>query len=182
MKTKESSAVPDLLIRIKKNKDGSASLSCVRHDGSTTWQRQDGKLGAFFPPHDLTHYAVENTLGYSNAFYGLIADGWELADFGVPVGERRRPIPREAGEVEVFVGVLDLERRLLQRFSTAEFNDQARFAADRQGSNGFVPRELTDDELARVRAARAEVFARWAAVEPGSALELSFARGVPASD
>jgi hypothetical protein len=174
--------VPDLLIRIKKNKDGSASLSCIRRDGSTTWQRQDGKLGAFFPPHDLTHYAVERTLGYSNAFYGLIADGWELADFAAPAADRRGPIPREAGEVEVFVGVLDLERSLLQRFSTAEFNDQARFAADWQGSKGFVPRELTDDELSRVRAARAEVFARWAAVEPGSALELPFERGVPASD
>lgn len=174
--------MPDLLIRIKKNKDGSASLSCVRHDGTTTWQRQDGKLGAFFPQHDLTHYAVESTLGYSNAFYGLIADGWDLADFAAPARERRGPIPREAGEGEVFVGVLDLERRLLQRFSAAEFNEQARFAADRQGSKGFIPRELTEDEIARVRATRADVFTRWAAVEPGAALELDFERGVLAGD
>ncbi|HYN82704.1 MAG TPA: hypothetical protein VES88_14535 [Gemmatimonadaceae bacterium] len=38
--------MPDLLIRIRKNKDGSASLACVRADGSTTWERQDGQLGA----------------------------------------------------------------------------------------------------------------------------------------
>ncbi|MDP9178723.1 MAG: hypothetical protein M3O61_13655, partial [Gemmatimonadota bacterium] len=76
--------MPDLLIRIKKNKDSSASLACVRADGSTTWQRQDGQLGVFFPPHDLTHYAIEAVLGYRNAFYGLIADGWEISDFDTP--------------------------------------------------------------------------------------------------
>ena len=63
--------MPDLVIRIKKKTDGSAALSCTRADGSVTWQRQDGKLGLFFPLHDLTHYAVETTLGFSRAFYGL---------------------------------------------------------------------------------------------------------------
>ena len=61
--------MPDLLIRIKKKTDGSAALSCTRADGTTTWQRQDGQLGAFFPLHDLTHYAVETVLGLPRAFY-----------------------------------------------------------------------------------------------------------------
>jgi len=42
--------MPDLSVRIKKNKDGSASLACVRRDGSNTWQRQEGKLA----PRELT--------------------------------------------------------------------------------------------------------------------------------
>ena len=48
-----------LTIRIKKNTDGSAALSCTRADGSVTWQRQVGAQGRFFPLHDLTHSAVE---------------------------------------------------------------------------------------------------------------------------
>ena len=56
--------MPELLIRIKKKTDGAAALSCIRPDGTTTWQRQDGRLGAFFPLHDLTHYAVETVLGF----------------------------------------------------------------------------------------------------------------------
>ncbi|HEY5060709.1 MAG TPA: hypothetical protein VII52_04185, partial [Gemmatimonadaceae bacterium] len=73
--------MPELIIRIKKKSDGSAALSCIRADGTTTWQQQNGKLGRFFPLHDLTHYAVESVLGFRNAFYGLVASGWDLADF-----------------------------------------------------------------------------------------------------
>ena len=72
--------MPDLLIRIKKKTDGSAALTCTRADGSVTWQRQDGQLGRFFPLHDLTHYAVEQTLGFPRAFYGLLAEGWAVAE------------------------------------------------------------------------------------------------------
>jgi hypothetical protein len=171
--------VADLLIRIKKNKDGSASLTCIRRDGSTTWQRQEGKLGAVFPPHDLTHYAVESTLGYSQGFYGLIADGWELGDFSAPWP--RGELPGEAREVEVLVGVLDLERMTLRPGSTVEFNEQVRSAASQERRIALSPRALSDEELACVRAVRAEVFARWAAVEPGAALELSFDRRVTAA-
>jgi hypothetical protein len=167
----------DLLIRIKKNKDGSASLACVRSDGSTTWQRQDGQLGAVFPPHDLTHYAIEKTLGYDRAFYGLIAEGWDVADFGTPW--RRGPPPEQAREVEALVGAFDLERMTGQRSSAAELNEQVRFALERAGMSAPA-RQLTDDELSRVRQLRADIFARWSAVEPGSTLELEFMRGRPA--
>src|SRR2546430_9090725 len=57
----------DLLIRIKKKSDGSAALSCLRADGSVTWQRQNGQQGRFFPLHDLTHYAVETVLGHTRS-------------------------------------------------------------------------------------------------------------------
>jgi len=53
-----------MLIRIKKKTDGAAALSCVRPDGTVTWQRQDGLQGRFFPLHDLTHYAVETVLDF----------------------------------------------------------------------------------------------------------------------
>ena len=52
-----------MVIRIKKGKDGRVALSCTRADGTTTWQRQEGGQAAFFPKHDLTHYAVETALG-----------------------------------------------------------------------------------------------------------------------
>jgi hypothetical protein len=165
--------MPDLLIRIKKNKDGSASLTCIRADGSATWQRQDGQRGAVFPPHDMTHYVIESTLGYRNAFYGLIADGWEFSDFGTPFP--RGPLPQEAREVEALVGAFDLERRMGDRGLSAELNEQVRFALGR-GALRFSARQLTDEELSRVRQALADVFARWWAVDAGSALELPFER------
>ena len=48
-----------LTVRITKRTDGGAVLKCVRADGSETWQKQEGKQAAFFPLHDLTHFAVE---------------------------------------------------------------------------------------------------------------------------
>ena len=90
---------PSLSIHLKRHADGSASITLTRADGTVTWQRQKGKLALVFPPHDLTHYAVETTLGYQHAFYGLVADGWDISDFAAPWP--RGPVPGEGREVEL---------------------------------------------------------------------------------
>lgn len=168
-----------MLIRFKRHPDGTASLTCIRDDGTTTWQRQQGSLGAVFPPHDLTHYAVETTLGYRNGFYGLIAAGWEISDFAKPWP--RGEIPEEAREVELIVGFFDTERRSLSRMTEAEFNEHAeRFVAASQarkpGSLGTTPRRLTAAELDAVRDCRADLLRRWAELGAGETLEVSFPR------
>lgn len=166
--------MPDLLIRIKRATDGSAALTCVRADGSVTWQRQLGQLGAFFPTHDLTHYAVETALGYGQGFYGLIADGWEIADFETAKGD----IPREAREAELVVGVFEMEWRMGRGWSGAELREEGeRYAASTRPERNRIPLPaLTDDDIARVRGLRAAVFGRWDAVAPGETLELAFSR------
>jgi hypothetical protein len=166
----------DLTIRFKRHPDGTSSLTCIRRDGTSTWQRQQGSLGLVFPPHDLTHYAVETTLGYRHGFYGLIADGWNIEDFAKPWP--RGPIPVEAQEVELIVGFFDTERRSVTQMSEAEFNDHAeRYLAARRSmkprSLGTAPR-LTQQQLDAVRQCRADVLGRWSRLEPGEALELSF--------
>ena len=105
----------DLLIRIKKKSDGSAALSCVRADGSVTWQRQDGLQG------DLTHYAVETVLRYPRGFYGLLAEGWDFSDFGRPWP--RGPLPSEALASELLVGFLDGERAAGVEWSARDFKE-----------------------------------------------------------
>src|SRR5213078_334111 len=112
-----------MLIRIKKKTDGSAALSCTRDDGSVTWQRQEGIQGRFFPRHDLTHYAVEMVLGHRRGFYGLVAEGWDLEDFGGPWP--RGPVPADADPSELIVGFLDAERASGREWSAAEMNEQA---------------------------------------------------------
>lgn len=146
--------MPALTIHIKKHTDGTATLTCVRADGTATWQRQRGPRGAFFPLHDLTHYAVETELGIRSGFYGLVASGWELTDFGS--GGSGVPIPEEALAVERIVGMLDMER-----------------AMHALGHDAPTP-PITDDELARIRARRAELFDRWSALPAGGTLTLSW--------
>jgi hypothetical protein len=172
--------MPDLTIRFKRHPDHTASLTCTRRDGSVTWQRQRGKLGAVFPPHDLTHYAVEQTLGYQHGFYGLIADGWAIEDFAKPWP--RGPIPVEAQEVEVIVGFFDTERRGNFGLTSESFQDHVqRYLAARRSTKGAAValcaiRPLSDEDLDRVRSLRSEMLDRWWSVLPGESLELDFER------
>ena len=160
----------ELTIRIKKNPDGSATLSCTRADGSVTWQRAHGQQGRFFPLHDLTHYTVESVLGFGSGFFGLVAAGWDIQETG---GQGARgPLPPEAITVEHIVGSLDAERAGGTTWTAAEFNAQAALFAATHGL--AEPRMLMDTELERLRAVREELLARWRALPPGETLELSF--------
>lgn len=162
----------DLLIRIKKKSDGSAALSCVRADSSVTWQRQDGQQGRFFPLHDLTHYAVETVLRYPRGFYGLVAEGWDLTDFGRPWP--RGPLPPEALASELLVGFLDGERAAGVEWSAADFKESAASYFAQLELDGSCT--ITDDDLRHVRDTRRELLARWAALPTGETLELRFGR------
>jgi hypothetical protein len=161
--------VPPLTIRIKKGRDGSAALSCTRADGTVTWQRQQGGHALFFPRHDLTHYAVETILGHRRGFFGLVAEGWDFTDFGSPWP--RGPMPADADPSELIVGLLDAERACGAEWSAAEMVEQAGVFYEGVGITGAAL-TLADDQLSRIRARRAELFARWEAVAPGEALEL----------
>jgi hypothetical protein len=159
-----------LTIRIKKGADDRTALTCTRADGSTTWQRLEAGQARFFPHHDLTHYAVETVFGFRNGFYGLVSAGWDLSDFGTPWP--RGKIPPQANISEMIVGFFDLERRIGERGSAEDLNRQlTEYCAER----GLPPeRQVTEEDLAAVRTVRAELFARWAAVERGNALEVVF--------
>jgi hypothetical protein len=163
-------ATPPIVIRIKKGSDGRTALSCTRADGTTTWQQQHGAQASFFPRHDLTHYAVETILGQPRGFYGLVAAGWDLSDFGTPWP--RGKLPREANLSEMIVGFFDRERASGQMGSAEELNQHlAEFCAE---NDLPAPEIFTEGDLARVRQKRGELFARWEAVPPGGALELGF--------
>ena len=167
----------DLQIRLKRHPDGSASLTCTRRDGSVTWQRQHGPTARVMPAHDLTHFAVETALGFRHGFYGLLVDGWEITDFAAPWP--RGAIPDEALVVELIVGFFDAERRQGEVMTAEAFQVQAeQYVASRLAVGKKMPdglRSLTDDELARVRARRDDLLARWADVPVGGDLDLGFA-------
>ena len=159
-----------IVIRIKKNPDGRTSLSCTRADGTTTWQRLEGGQAAFFPRHDLTHYAVETVLGHRQGFYGLVAAGWDMSDFGSPWP--RGKIPAIANLSEMIVGFFDLERQSGEFGLANDLNDNLeRFCSE---NSLPAPYRLSEDDLARVRQKRGELFARWDTLKPGDALELPF--------
>jgi hypothetical protein len=147
-----------MLIQITKRVDGGGVLRCVRADGSVTWQKQ-GRHAPFFALHDLTHFAVESALGLKRGFFGLIAEGWDLED---TTGKGARgPLPAEAVEVERIVGLFDAERGSGVIWTVEEFNQ-------------FSTRPLSEDEIARVKARRSDLFQQWFALPPGETLHLVY--------
>lgn len=147
-----------LLIQFTKQLGGAVVIRCTRSDGSTSWQKQT-KHAAHFILHDLTHYAVETTLGYRQAFFGLIADGWNIED---TTGKGARgPLPLEAIEAETIVGLFDSERAYTTLWTEGEFNSCA-------------PRSLSAAEIKRIRDIRDSLFQKWFALEPDQKLELTF--------
>ncbi len=147
-----------MLIQITKRADGGGVLRCVRADGTVTWQKQ-GRHAAFFALHDLTHFAVESTLGLERGFFGLVEEGWDLED---TTGKGARgPLPAEAMVAEHIVGLFDAERGSGVIWTADEFNE-------------FATRPLTDDELARIRACRSDLFKQWFALPPGQTLDLVY--------
>ncbi len=156
-----------LLIAFKKKADGSSVLHCLRPDGSATWQRRQGP---FFALHDLAHYAVETILGLRYGFFGMLAEGWNITDYGTPWP--RGPIPdyarADAMLAESLAGFLDTERAMGAQQSAADFNDK--FAVDHA-----LERRLTEAELTQVRAMNAELMGQWITLPLGQSLELRFA-------
>jgi len=161
-----------VLIQLTKRADGGAVLRCRRADGSMTWQTHEGIRAAFFPSHDLTHFAVESELPGTVAFYGLIAAGWDIEE---TTGKGARgPLPPEAVMVEHIVGLLDVERGSGHWMSGAEFRSALRDA-------GKPAPLLDDDALTRIRARRSELLGQWRELPAGATLELEFSQSSPFS-
>ena len=149
-----------LKIQISKRADGAGILTCERADGTTTWQKKTPPNAAHFALHDLTHFAVETTLGYKSGFFGLISEGWEIDDTNGKGASG--PLPPEALEVEKIVGLFDQERASANSGWSAE------------EMNTYSPWELTQEQIDAVRECRDELFRKWSAVGIGGKLELTF--------
>jgi hypothetical protein len=153
-------------VQLKRGREGPSTLVCIRADGSRTWS----KLHPFFPVHDLTHFSVESVLGFTEAFFGLVASGWNIDDFSQPGAAKR--MATEAVLAEAIVGVFDLERAGWGVFDEAEFNAALVESLSGLGLPAF--RFIAGDELRRIRTLRRDLVSRWWSVPEGQSIEIEF--------
>ncbi|HET7459822.1 MAG TPA: hypothetical protein VFJ82_01190, partial [Longimicrobium sp.] len=161
----QTTTQPLAVLKFSKTKDGTPVLSITRRDGSVAWQKQH----AFFPVHDLTHYAIETTLGLRQAFWGMMADGWEFSDFGTPWPRGPMPNQEEALLAEVSAGAFDTVTRDAADAGSGAAALNAHLAEYCARHGAPPPRVITADEYARIRALRDELAARWYALGPREA-------------
>lgn len=162
----------DLRIKFTKKREGSVVSRFERADGTATWMKKEGPNAWFFAAHDLTHYAVETILGHRRGFYGLVAEGWDLSDFGTPWP--RGPLPPDAEPAELIVGFLETERAVLSEYPAADFNAKA---ADYYSTHKLDnPPVLDDQQLRTIRAKVRELHILWSKLAEGETMELDFDR------
>jgi hypothetical protein len=154
--------MPSLTIELKKTKDGRPSLACVRADGSRTWAR----VHPFFPTHDITHCAVESVLGFDQAFFGLIAAGWEVDEFAAPGAAKRTPA--QALCAEHVVG--HLERGIAS--TAADLNAALAATARESGEPPCVT--VSESQLAAIRALRSNLVHEWMELPEGGTMRIVF--------
>ena len=156
-----------MIIRFKKGKNQwkhkPDTLTCIRDDGSVTWIH----LHRGFVQHDFAHYVVETTLGFDNAFFGLVAKGYDIPDFSEPKAERPFEIPKEAMDTEPIVALLQAD--LLE--SLGYSGDSDGIFRDHSAS---LPVNLTDEQLEVMRGKLHALLGRWRDLRPGESMTLQF--------
>lgn len=156
-----------MVIRFKKGKNQSKhkpdTLTCIRDDGSATWTH----LHRGFVQHDFAHYVVETTLGSENAFFGLVAKGYDIPDFSEPKAERPFEIPEEAIDTEPVVALLQAD--LLEGLGYSSDSDG--IFRDHSAS---LPVGITDKQLEIMRQKLRALLERWNEMQPGESMALQF--------
>ena len=164
------SGLPHLQVSLKKISAEQSSFHCRRPDGTVTGSR----VPPFYPRHDLSHFAVETALGLRHGFFGLIAQGWELADFVEKHVAAKLPV--EAFWAECAVGVTEL----LNSPAPLPLSEWQQ-ALDQSVAGQQRPpfRRVTAEEYAHLNTLRASLLQQWTALPVGETLTLEFA--LPAS-
>ena len=157
-----------LTIKLTKGRDGRDVLSCTRPDGTATWQHLPNGLAT----HDLTHYAVETNFQISDAFFGLLAKGYDISSF--ESAKVRKELPNEALLVEYLVNQLLLEAATAIVPDATEFNSILTDTLVKQGGEAPSFRDLTEYELGAIRSTARSLWSKWTALQPGDTIELSF--------
>ena len=124
----------------------------------------------FFPFHDLTHFAVESVLDYRRGFYGLVADGWDLSDFGTPWP--RGPLPADLDPVEQVVSALDRSRVTNETLTADALNAELAAWYVQHAPEQKQPERISVQQLDRMRELADRLHAQWRSLLPGDALEL----------
>ncbi len=151
-----------MLIRFKKGKNQHKhkpdTLTCIRNDGGVTWSH----IHRGFVHHDFAHFVVETTLGFQNAFFGLVAQGYDIPDFSLPTSKRPFKIPKEAIDTEPIV-------LLLQAEHWESFPDPLL-----QLDSKELPHDITCEQIETMRKRLKKLMRHWDNLKPGESMELHF--------
>ncbi len=142
-------------------------MTCTRDDGSVTWTELWPGFGG---EHDLTHYAVESVLGYTDAFFGMLARGRDIDSFGTRDGVRDTYSYEETW-AEHIVGTLQFSQSGDAGLSYDAFCEALSIAGQQYQLD---PPVISAETLRDIRARITELVTAWRGLPRGEQIYLPF--------
>lgn len=161
-----------LRIEVTKGRTDDA-IRIVRADGSAADTRFP-KKGPF--PHDLVHAVVEDVLGLTRGFWGMIAEGRYPEEIQSLADAMGHSSAKKAHEPDPSIMELVQAERLVECFEAEIWGgpaglDSLQSAADAGFAQSMVPRiELAETDVAEIRRRLAALQVEWMTLHEGGTL------------
>ncbi len=153
-------------IIIKKKAGNKHTISYIREGFEDYWIEADD----FLVLHDLCHYAIETTLQYKNAFWGLIAKGINPSIFENKETRDALELANEAWYAEHLANLLLIE------FTQGKFEDiNAMLEQSLRQQNSRIPTiQFSNIVVEEIRALLHTLIENWRSVKEDDNLSLNF--------
>ena len=153
-------------LQITKNTAKPHIVLYKRDNGTETWMQADD----YFVRHDLSHYAIEKTLGYSTAFMGMLNNGMDIRDFENREKRKQLTVTKEAWYAENMANLFLIE------IAQGKFDDfnQVASSAFANMSLDFPAPQLSATAIDAIRKYLQELLQSWSNLPTGQTLVLSF--------
>jgi len=153
-------------MRITKNSSKPHLILYRRNNGTETWMQADD----FFVRHDLSHYAIEQTAGYSSAFMGMLNNGMDIRDFENREKRKQLMVTAEAWYAENMANLFLIE------IAQGRFNDFNQVAAEAFAAMqlNFPAPVLEPSLIDAIRTCLTQLLSQWEALPAGNTMLLNF--------
>lgn len=138
-------------------------LTCIRDNRTTTWFLATNQSD-FFVLNDLTRYAIETTLGYTQGFYGKIAAGQDIHELTLPIPQGQNS---EFTYSNLLTSLLSPTEETLEEGLIEILQEACK-------ERSLPPLNLHEDQLNTIRDQINNLLVAWKYLPAGEMLELSF--------
>lgn len=147
-------------------KDNQHVISYIRGDHSNYWFIAND----FLVLHDLSHFAIEKTLGYQHAFWGLIKSGIHPPDFEDSEKRKQLMLSNEAWYAECMANLFLME---LTQGEFYDFNDV--FSSSLSTTNPeIIVVSFESEVINKIRKFYKQLVIQWQNTIEGESLILDF--------
>ena len=153
-------------VEIQKNSGSKNTIRFITIEEGIEWAYGDD----FMILHDLSHYAIEKTLGYTSAFFGLIKSGTKIKDFEDKVIRDKMILTNEAWYAEGLANLILIE------YTQGKFeNFNEVFKSTLSKTNPTIPFfAISEIDLAKTRVLFANLVNKWKSLPEKETMELEF--------